>query len=207
MEVNSVWCFSLTAKSLCLGERNKKGTYRSSLVNCIPYSQITGALRAKFGSSGKADFLHAVGSLKVFRRQSLVRGTRDVASGISRLPIEADILTDVEAVVYLADNAYTRDLPPAFEVQMGAFRSQGLGICWLERKADSRPIPVQPAEEGILQVRLPDEPGILALFGVQTIAPVWGYLFRPDVRHEGGQYVRALFEGSIVAAPVFLLNQ
>jgi hypothetical protein len=209
MEMKSVWEYHLTAQAMCLGERNKKGTYRSTVANSIPYSQITGALRAKFGGGGQESNLHAVGRFKEpIKRQSLVRGLRDAATGISKLPIEADFLTDVVGVVYIAHNPYTQELPVKFQIRMGAFRSHGMGRCVLERKVDGLPNPVEPAIEGVLAVRLPDDAALLSLFGVtKVIAPVWGYLFRPDDLHEGGQYVRALFEGSRVFGPRILLGE
>ena len=62
-------------------------------------------------------------------------------------------------------------------------------------------------QQGRLAVRLPDDPAVLRLFGIQEVLmPVYGYLFRPDEQHVGGQYVRALFEGSIVRGPKVLLQ-
>ena len=43
---------------LCMGERIKKGTFRPT-IRTIPYSQITGALKAVFGDKE----IHAVGHL------------------------------------------------------------------------------------------------------------------------------------------------
>ncbi|MEP7199957.1 MAG: hypothetical protein ABI874_09085, partial [Chloroflexota bacterium] len=209
MAMTTVWQYHLTAKTLCLGERNKKGTYRASLISTIPYSQITGALRALFG----AQEIHAVGRLtndpqRPMLRQTLARGLRDAATGISKLPLEADFLVNVTGVVYIVNNAFTENLPLRFEARMGAFRSQGLGRCVLTRNADDKPLSVANGSEGRLAVRLPDDANTLRLFGISNvIAPVWGYLFRPDDIYEGGQYVRALFEDSRVSAPKFLLKQ
>lgn len=204
----SVWEYHLSTGALCLGERNKKGTYRNTITSCIPYSQITGALRATFGEPRGEHSLHAVGCLMPpLRRQGIVRGARDTSTGTSTLLIEAEVLVNVRGVVYIAHNEYTQDLPARFEVRLGAFRAQGLGRCALERKASGQPLAVEPAVEGRLAVRLPDDPQVLRIFGVSEAgAPVYGYLFSPDSAHIGGQYVRALFEGSRVRAPRFLLQ-
>jgi hypothetical protein len=201
------WVYTLTADTLCLGERTKKGTYRASIESCIPYSQITGALRALYGGGGHEFDLHAVGVLRFFRKQSITQGLRDRLTGISVLPIEADILVDVQGQVYVVYNDYTANLPERIELRMGAFRSKGIGDCVLDRPAARPPLEVTETQVGRLGVRLPDDADILRLFGIEEVLmPVWGYLFRPDERHISGQYVRALFEGSIVRGPKIFLQ-
>ncbi len=203
------WVYTLTADTLCLGERTKKGTYRASIESCIPYSQITGALRALYGGGGHEFDLHAVGELLSFQRQRITQGLRDRLTGISVLPIEAEILVNVRGRVYVVYNDYTARLPERIELKMGAFRSKGIGGCVLDRPADRPPLEVTETQKGQLAVRLPDDEAILRLFGVEEVLmPVWGYLFRPDERHVSGQYVRALFEGSLVRGPgIFLQSE
>ncbi len=46
--------FSFSSDMLILGERFKKGQYRP-VITTIPYSQITGALQAKFGNGKYRD--------------------------------------------------------------------------------------------------------------------------------------------------------
>lgn len=201
------WVYTLTADALCLGERTKKGTYRASIESCIPYSQITGALRALYGGGGHEFDLHAVGTLLSFQRQRITQGLRDRLTGISVLPIEADILINVRGHVYVVYNDYTAHLPKWIELKMGAFRSKGIGDCVLDRPAERPPLDVTETKKGRLAVRLPDGEAILRLFGIEEVLiPVWGYLFRPDEQHVSGQYVRALFEGSLVHGPEILLQ-
>ena len=205
--MSEFWKYSLTAKALCLGERNKKGTYRGTITTCIPYSQITGALRARYGTREKAGYLHAVGVLNRFKQERIVQGRRDRILGLSTLPLEVDILTDVEATVYIVCNAYSRELPDQFRLSLGALRNRGLGACRLKRQAEQAPTPGGPPQEGRLAVRLPYTDEVLTAFGIQQVVmPVWGYLFQPDEYHESGLYVRALFEGSIVRGPKFLMT-
>ncbi|MBM4466327.1 MAG: hypothetical protein FJ014_12365 [Chloroflexi bacterium] len=202
----SLWRYTLTAPSLCLGERTKKGTYRASIECCIPYSQITGALRARYGTD--QGHIHAVGLLTSFNRQTVMRGVRDRAAGLSTLPLEAEVLVNVKGTIYVAVNEYTTHLPTEIDLEMGAFRSQGIGRCHLSRPVTQRPLPVTPTVQGRLAVRLPEDKIVLRLFGIEeVIMPIWGYLFEPDEQHVGGQYVRALFEGSIVHGPAMLLGK
>jgi hypothetical protein len=204
----SFWVYSLTAHALCLGERTKRGTYRASLDVSIPYSQITGALRAAYGGGGHEFDLHAVGRLKSFQREHVMRGVRDRILGVSTLPLEAEVLTNVEGKVYVAVNDYTMNLPVKISLSVGAFRSQGLGECLLERHRDRDPLEIREIRRGELAVRLPADEETLQVFGVEAVEmPVWGYLFRPDEYHVSGEYVRALFEGSVVQGPAFLLRE
>jgi len=199
------WEYKLTAQSLCLGERNKKGTYRSSIDSTIPYSQITGALRARYGVPGHEGDLLAVGLLERFQRHRVVQGVRDRVLGRSTLPIEAEILINVVGRVYVVINDYTVALPDEIEhLKVGAFRSRGVGECTLQKMRGGKPleIPEKRLAWGNLTVRLPAEEEVWRQFGIlQVDMPVWGYLFQPDERHVGGRYVRALFEGSRVLGP------
>lgn len=206
-----LWEYKLEADTLCLGERNKKGTYRASIDRCIPYSQITGALRAQYGGGGHEFDLHAVGRLdNDFGRKTVVQGVRDRALDRSTLPIEAEILVGVSGRVYIPINAYTQHLPDLIEgLPLGAFRSRGVGRCRLTKCRGGAALEIKEdaIPPGRLTVRLPDDPAVLGLFGVQEVLmPVYGYLFRPDEQHVSGQYVRALFEGSLVRGPKVLLQ-
>jgi hypothetical protein len=205
-----LWEYKLEAETLCLGERNKKGTYRASISSCIPYSQITGALRAQYGGGEHEFDLHGVGRLTDFGRKTIVQGVRDRVLDRSTLPIEAEILVNVTGRVYIPINDYTEHLPdPIQELKLGAFRSRGVGRCKLTKCRGGAALEIEEdaMQQGRLAVRLPDDPAVLSLFGIQkTLMPVYGYLFRPDEQHVSGQYVRALFEGSIVRGPKVLVQ-
>jgi len=111
---------------------------------------------------------------------------------------------------YIPINAYTEHLPDLVKgLRLGAFRSRGVGECTLTKNRGGAALEFEEdaTEQGRLAVRLPDDPAVLRLFGIQEVRmPVYGYLFRPDEQHVSGQYVRALFEGSIVRGPKVLLQ-
>ncbi len=198
--------------ALCLGERIKKGTYRSTITT-IPYSQITGALRAALHlSNEQAAHIHAVGKFKNVNAieehlETVTMSNRQRFSGAAQIPIDTTVLVNVEGVVYVEINEMTQGWDKthtSIVVKMGAYRNKGLGRCLLEwtRRVDFDAAKVQ---RGLLATRIPEEH--LARFGIaETVKPVYGYLFRPDASFTTGQYVRALFEKSIVMGPQFLLE-
>ena len=203
--------YRLTSPALCLGERVKKGTYRSTVLT-IPYSQITGALWATFGPGEGEHRLEAVGVFTqpdpgdpadVARHlQTLVVGLRDVARDVAKLPIETRVLVDVVGRVFVLRNPFSEQLPTSFTLRMGAGRSKGLGKCVLERTERNHNL---QQVWGQLPTRIPEYRR--ATFGItEVLRPVYGYLFRPDEHHESGAYVRALFEGSRVRGPQFLVR-
>lgn len=203
--------YRLTSAALCLGERKKKGTYRSSLLT-IPYSQITGALEARWGTGTDECPIHAVGALtdpnprkpeSVARHTAaLIYSRRDSVRDVAALPIETRVLIHVQGQVFVARNEFTAGWPKdAFQIRMGAYRDKGLGVCLLtytrEREAGE-------IVSGKLLTRIPED--LLTQFGIQDVqVPRYGYLFRPNAAHEGGRYVRALIEGSLVSGPSFLV--
>lgn len=203
--MSSFWEYCFSSDALCLGERVKKGTYRPTLTTSIPYSQITGALRATFGDPEHERELHAVGTISHCQLESQVSSLRDVASSVAKIPLEFALLTRVKGKVYVPISPFTQELPSSFTLTMGALRSKGLGLCLLNQR---RRLEISETQKGRLTVRLPDSDTVKACFAVgKVIMPVWGYLFEPDPSHESGEYVLSLFEGSIVEAPYFLLRK
>jgi hypothetical protein len=199
-----VYC--LQSDALCLGERVKKGTYRTT-VTTVPYSQITGALRAHFAGD-----IHAVGYFVrpdpsnpedlAAHTETVTFALVDSVRGTAKLPIEVQVLTDVKAQIYVRLNDDTRDLPPLIHLSMGAYRNKGLGACVLDYTMTMDGYEVMKGE---LLTRIPENR--LGLFEVRRVhRHVYGYLFEPDEAHESGCYVRSLFEGSIVEGPSFLVR-
>lgn len=199
-----VYC--LHSDVICLGERIKKGTYRTT-VTTVPYSQITGALHAHFAGE-----IHAVGRFVrpnpsdsedlAAHTETVTFALLDTVRGTAKLPIETQVLTDAEARIYVRLNDDTRDLPRLIHLSMGAYRSKGLGVCVLDY---TRTIDGYEVMKGELLTRIPENR--LELFEVRRVhRPVYGYLFEPDEAHESGRYVRSLFEGSIVEGPTFLVK-
>ncbi len=212
----SFWEYKLTTRidnrrgAICLGERIKKGTYRST-VTTIPYSQITGALRAALHlPKDEAAQIHAVGTFTNLNRledhlATVTMGMRQRVSGAAQIPIDTIALVDVEGRVFVEVNAVTEkwdETHPTIVVKMGAYRNKGLGRCRLDW---ARKIEVTDTARGLLATRIPEAQ--LARFGIgEVVKPVYGYLFQPDGTYTTGTYVRALFEKSIVNAPSFLLE-
>ncbi|MBN1761886.1 MAG: hypothetical protein JW878_02235 [Methanomicrobia archaeon] len=194
--------YRLTSDMLCMGERIKKGTFRPT-IRTIPYTQITGALKAVFGDND----IHAVGHLVEDKKHNkvdyLTYSPRDRGIETSKLPLTIEFLTGVLGSIYIVKNEVTKDFAEEFEIRMGAMKSRGFGLCTLKKLTelnDSRP----ERDRGVLNTRIPEEH--LETFGVSgVIKPVYGFLFKP-LSDTSGVYVRSLFEGSEIAGPKFLLE-
>lgn len=202
--------FDLSSNALCMGERTKGGLFRpctktihnNQIGGPIRYSQISGALRKKFGPE-----IHAAGYLvegngwnKV---EYLIYSPRDKARAVSKVPLQIEFLTNVHGKVYILENDFTANLPQKFEIHMGALISKGFGLCKLKRYRDG--IEDKPITLGILRTRIPLNR--LNIFGIKEEnirRPVYGYLFEPT-SPTSGVYVLSLFEGSEVVAPEFLI--
>ena len=194
--------YTLQADSLYIGER-MKGNIFKPCIKTIPYSQISGALNTKFG---KNDF-KAVGILNTdseFNKINyLIYSPRDRNSGISKIPLQVEYLSNVSGRVFIFENEASNNLPQECQIFLGGLKSKGFGRCILtysKRITDITP------REWILNIRLP----IVEkdTFNIRKIAvPVYGYLFKPVPNTFTGNYVLSLFEGSKVIAPSFLLRR
>ena len=197
--------YRLTARTLYLGER-MKGSIFKPCIKTIPFSQISGALNARFG----LDNVKAVGCLvddPGFNKDNyLVYAPRDRGSAISRLPLQAGYLSDVLGKVYvLMEEKSTGGFPGKFELVLGGLRSRGFGACTMERVQVLHVLPRRDMGPGILNVRIPiEEQETFSL--IKVIRPIYGYLFKPTPGTLSGNYVLSLFEGSEVVAPLFLLK-
>jgi len=226
--------YTITSDMLCMGERIKKGQFRPT-VTTIPYSQITGALKAVFGDKE----IHAVGYFpfnneQEFRgkhTQILTYSPRDRAVNTSIIPLYIEYLADVEGMVFIAETKDIRDELESNEsisIYMGAFKSKGFGSCTLKdrRKISEEDLDIR---EGVLNTRIPiakveDMKGIdgntnkrlidegktneflKANFCIEKVTKArYGYLFEPTSK-TSGCYVLSLFEGSVVKGPGFLLR-
>lgn len=193
--------FDLTSDALCMGERIKGGLFRPC-AKTIRYSQISGALRKKFG----LDEIHAAGYLlegNGYKINYFIYSPKDKSRAISKVPLQVEFLTDVRGKVYVLENNFTADLPQRFEIFMGALISKGFGLCTLNKR---RAIEVEPKsiKKGILRTRIPLDKQ--EMFGIRKfLSPVYGYLFEPTSA-TSGIYVLSLFEGSEVVAPEFLIS-
>ena len=226
--------YTLTSDMLCMGERIKKGQFRPT-VTTIPYSQITGALKAVFGDKD----IHAVGYFpfnneQEFRgkhTQILTYSPRDRAINTSIIPLYIEYLADVEGKVFIAETDSIKnklESNESFSIYMGAFKSKGFGSCTLkDRRKISEDdldihegtlntrIPIAKVEDmngmdGNSQKRLIDEGKttdfLKERFCIEKIIKArYGYLFEPTNK-TSGCYVLSLFEGSVIQGPGFLLR-
>lgn len=196
--------YELRSEAICLGERIKKGTVRPT-VKTIPYSQITGALRATFGKQN----LHATGVIvNEPSKQFLTFSPKDNIKGVSKIPITVEFLTNVVGRVYVVENEDSRVIPSELTIFLGAMRSKGLGETRLAKLGvidlSEREARQEMIIKGVLATRIPMEQ--LPTFEVKPIRPRYGYLFKPTSLSTG-QYVLSLFEGSDVSGPRFLLRR
>jgi hypothetical protein len=226
--------YTITSDLLCMGERIKKGQFRPTVAT-IPYSQISGALKAVFGYKD----IHAVGYFpfnneQEFRgkhTQILTYSPRDRAINTSILPLYIEYLTDVEGKVFIAETDSIKNKLESNEsisIYMGAFKSKGFGSCALKdrRKISEEDLYIR---EGTLNTRIPivkakdmngmdgnsykgliDEGKTTEFlkdnFCIEKVIKArYGYLFEPTSK-TSGCYILSLFEGSVVKGPGFLLR-
>ena len=187
--------YELKSDMLCMGERIKKGQFRPT-VTTIPYTQITGALKAIFGDKE----IHAVGHLENYEKNYLTYSPRDRTLNTSKLPLYIEFLTNVQGRVYIL----IEDFPDEDEIEitMGALKSKGFGRCVLRRIGNIDELGIM---RGTLNTRIPEE--LKDIFVIKKIIkPRYGYLFKPT-SETSGVYVLSLFEGSEVVGPRFLLEK
>lgn len=194
--------YSIHADALYIGER-MKGSIFKPCIKTIPFSQISGALNTKFG---RTDF-KAVGILnedaEFNRIDYLTYSPRDRNSGISKIPLQIEFLTNVSGSVFIFENEASNNLPAEFEIFLGGLKSKGFGRCRLKFSGNITDL---ASRQGILNVRLPLEER--DTFNIRKILnPLYGYLFKPVPLTYTGNYILSLFEGSKVVSPSFLLRR
>lgn len=197
--------YEMNARTLYLGERAKGNLFKPCL-RTIPYTSITGALNRRFGNASSQEEIKAVGFLEKSighnRLELLTQGPQDRVSGISKIPLQIEFLSDVLATILVLGNEAASKLPQRFNLVLGGMRNRGFGEAQLslkEKKPAGQPRP------GSLRVRLPEDQ--VPAFGIVKVqTPAYGYLFKPSSQTYTGTYVRSLFEGSRVVGPEFLLE-
>lgn len=194
--------YHLTSESLYLGERAKGGIFKPCLKT-IPFSQISGALNAKFGPGDFKAVGYLSGDIRYNNTEYMTYAPKDRISGTSKLPLQVEILTNVSAKVFLLKNKDSEALPDEFEITIGGLKSKGFGACRLKKMGV---IDANKVSKGILNVRIPvDEKDFFNIKNI--IKPVYGYLFKKMPDTLTGNYILSLFEGSEVVAPTFLLRR
>lgn len=203
--------YQLESPAMILGERFKGGVFRPS-SKVLRYSQITGALKAQLGIRD----IHAVGIIKKFNIDFFVYSPQDKVAGRSKIPLMAEVLTDVRARVYVASPT---DLPEELFLRIGASATKGFGESHLKLV---RVIEVSELRKSIgetsrilsegdlpeLATRLPlREEVYKGVFGIsRIIKPIYCYMFYPT-SPTTGYYELSLKEGSIVIAPSILIRR
>jgi hypothetical protein len=194
--------YSIHADALYIGER-MKGNIFKPCINTIPFSQISGALNAKLGRTDFKAVGILAGNSEFNRTNYLTYSPRDRNSGISKLPLQVEFLSNVSGKVFIVENEASKYLSNEFEIFLGGLKSKGFGRCTLRH---SKKIADITPKKGLLHVRIPLEEKD-AFYIREIKRPVYGYLFKPIPNTFTGNYVISLFEGSEVVAPSFLLRR
>lgn len=203
--------YLLESPAMILGERFKGGVFRPS-SKVLRYSQITGALRAELGIQD----VHAVGIIERFDIDFFVYSPQDKVAGRSKVPLIAEVLTNVQARVYTASPL---DLPEELTLRIGALITKGFGVSRLKLKRVLEVCELRKSigetnellRRGIqpkLVTRLPLREEIYrGIFGIrEIIKPIYCYMFYP-VSPTSGYYELSLKEGSVVLAPSILIRK
>jgi len=194
--------YELISDALYLGER-PKGNIFKPCIKTIPYSQISGALNAKFGKSTVKAAGYLTERTGHNETSYLIYSPRDRYLGKSKVPLEVQFLTNVLGKVFVLEDEDTRSFPESFEISLGGLRSKGFGRCALTRISIIREIDIG---RGTLATRIPVK--LSESFAIRNVLrPVYGYLFEPIPGTFTGNYILSLFEGSEVAGAKFLLKQ
>lgn len=193
--------YLLTADAVYLGER-PKGEIFKPCIKTIPFSQITWALNYRFS---REDF-KAIGFLVEKPGANLdsylTYSPRERVAGFSKVPLQVHFLSKVVAKIFILNNIASKDLEKEFNIIMGGMRSRGFGNCSLTYNRD---LSSWKNIKGKLRTRLPISE--LPFFKiVQTIMPIYGYLWQPEPKTMTGCYIKSLFEGSIIEGPEFFIS-
>lgn len=202
----------LTTRAVAVGERVKKGTFRPC-VETLPTSTLMGCFSEHFGFKESV----AVGFLQpgTYRKEIFTYAPFDAYLKTAKLPFMSEFLVpaigqqEIVGEVYVAatteaKTVLTPDQGP-WSVTLGAMRSKGFGQCSLQYIGEVRPV----LKTGYLRghLRETDAPAFGIDLEENLIRPFYGYLFRPDTPHVGGKYERALFIGTILTGPDFLIGE
>ncbi len=214
MEINGLSFFklSLTTQAVAIGERIKKGTYRPC-IETLPTSTLMGCFKEFFGLESVASIGFFVKG--TYQKSLLSYAPFDAALGTAKLPLTLEYLStgndhkEIKGEVYITATEQTRAIfaekVVTHQVILGAFRSKGLGLCQLKFERELQP----ERKRGYLRgnFRETDAPDFGIDLKKDIISPRYGYLFRPDNYRIGGQYEKALFVGTILEGPDFLIGE
>lgn len=211
--------YDFSSDALCMGERVKGGRYKPC-AKVFRYSQLTGMLKRKFGPAE----VHASGVLDKFNIEYLSHTVTDRSSGISKVPLRVEFLTDVIGKVYISVGGVPDEHENEFSLSMGAMISKGFGLCRFKKTNEEIDTETKKPIQGFLNTRLPlgtkDETQLQNLihhgkptrfldrvFGIRKVMQSQlGYLVEPGPDYTAS-YILSLFEKSMVEAPEFLIQK
>lgn len=202
----------LTTSAVVIGERVKKGTFRPC-VETLPSSTLMGCFREHLGlrETVAIGFFQPEG----YRKVTFTYAPFDTCLRTAKLPLTLEHLVpatgrrEIEGVVYVAATSEARTVftpgQGPWSVTLGAMRSKGFGQCSLEYLEEVTPT----WRTGYLRghLRETDAPAFGIDLAQDVVRPRYGYLFRPDSHRIGGRYERALFIGTILSGPDFLIGE
>ncbi len=202
----------LTTRAVAIGERVKKGTFRPC-VETLPSSTLIGCLREHFGLEETV----AIGFFQkeAYRKETFTYAPFDAHLRTSKLPLTLEYLVptvgrrEIQGEVYVANTSEAKavftPVGGPWYITLGAMRSKGFGQCLLEYVKEVTP----SRRTGYLRGHFRETDA--SAFGIKVpqdiIRPRYGFLFRPDSYLIGGRYERALFAGSILTGPDFLIGE
>lgn len=203
--------YSFSSEMLCIGERVKKGTFKSCITT-IPCSTISEALNAHLGREDifalgflDDDYLSKIDERK--KRALMTTAPKDSALLVSKLPLVTEYLVEAKGKIFIrAVDGLEEILKKHPKFRMGALKSKGLGNCQVEfrrvlEEKDLKPI------EGKLKTRIYEDKTTLTILGIKEIfKPIYGYLYK-RTSPVSGYYQRSLFEGTILTGPKFILEE
>jgi hypothetical protein len=194
--------YKITSDAIYLGER-MKGNIFKPCIKTIPFTQISGALNNKFGKNNFKAVGYLTGGFEFNQINYLIYSPRERYSGISKVPLQIEFITNMLGKIYILKNEDAKALTDKFEIILGGLKSKGFGRCFLSKEGE---VNAEKVINGILKVRIPLEE--IGFFNIKKILnPIYGYLFKPLYKTFTGNYVCSLFEGSKVVGPTFLLNE
>lgn len=197
------WEIIVDIDSIIIGERVKGGVFRPCLTT-IPSSTIEGAFKHFLGVE-----VVAVGIFEedTYEIEEFTYSVTDKYFRVSKLPLFTEYLKPkrgkkIRAKIFVPEDNDISYLSNGTIFYMGALKTKGFG------KTEVKNINKIESEiaQGILNVRIFEEK-IRGFKIERIIAPVYGYLFKPDNFGIGGVYKKSLFEGSLVVGPKILLRK
>jgi len=206
MSGNKFIKFKVNAQSVAICERIKKGNYRPC-IETIPSSTVAGFIKDYFAIND----VYGIGFFQegTYEKETFIYAPFDNVLDNAKLPISIEYLRpingmhDISAEVYILLSDETKQIAniDGFTISIGALRNKGFGECHFIKEEIIEP----GVKVGYLKGRLREFEA--EKFGIERILrPIYGYLFKPT-SEIGGEWVRALFEESIIRGYDFIIGK